>query len=427
MNLYYKILIMMFLIGAGAGASLLILGREIACQITLGTNVYISIAAAYAAGAGLAVLSKIRLKKSTAPVLNMVISFSAIAGVFAMLGALMFVRYYKVFLGITPEQAVPPLYAVILPVIIYLPGAVFVSVGLVAAETLASLDKAAKPQFTGAAAAAGFLSGMLLHVLFLWRYYVNIDVLYALGILVLAATYVLFRDKTMEGRWTMLAVITAFIIYLAFNIGGFKEKADRASNRAMYKAYFIVAEKEFPTLKFVMAKKGGELMVFENGFLTYKMPDAKYADMAGLATGKNIIIINGGAAGLIEAVGKTVKAPGIISYEADPYTAYILENLFKNEHAQSPAVFKSGDILKDEEQKKNRYLADTLFINPRPAGPKPYLEKRLEGLKNCCLAQSGKVVISALPKDAETVKGAVKKVFKNMTEEKGFITAVNSR
>jgi hypothetical protein len=330
-------------------------------------------------------------------------------------------------LGIQPEQPLPAPAEVILPLIVFVPGAALFYLGINAGTKLITAENAGKPGFIKGMAAAGAAAGGIIYLVFLWRYYTNIDVLYALGILVLAATYLLFRDKTLEGRWTMLAVITAVIIYLAFSIGGFKEKADRASSRAVYGAYYIVAEKEFPTVKFVMAKKGTELYVFENGTLTYIMPDEKYAEMAKLSRGKNIIIINGGAAGLVEKLEKINKTALIISYESDPYTSYILENLFKSSAgAGSKTVFKSGDITKDADLKKNNFLAGTLFINPRFTGLKPYSKKNLENLKNCCVAAGGRLVISAAEGEKAGVEETVKEVFGNAGEEKGFITAVKS-
>ena len=427
MNLFYKVLIMAFLGGAGAGISLLVLAREISCLAMFNLNLYISTAAAYAAGALVSSTFKRPFLKFRAPALNMIMGFSAIAGVFISMTALFFIRYYKPILGIQPEAELPALAQVILALVIFIPGSCLYYLGLNAGVKLVTNEKAGEPGFIKAVAAAGTALSGIIYLLLLWRYYTNIDVLYALGIMVLAATYLLFRDKTIEGRWTMLAVITAVIIYLAFNIGGFKEKADRASSRADFGAYYIVAEKEFPTVKFVMAKKGSELYVFENGSLTYMIPDAKYAEMAKFSHGGNIIIINGGAAGLVEALADNKEIKSIVSYEADPYTSYILEELYKNgRKTASKAGFKSGDILKDQDLKAKGFLADTIFINPRRTGPDACAKKNLEAIKNSFMAEGGWLVISADEAGKAGVEETVKQVFGAVTEEKGFILAVKT-
>jgi hypothetical protein len=416
MNIYFKVLIMMFLAGSGAAVSLLVLGREIACQLVLNANTYISMAAACAAGAAVVFISKAKISKLALPELNMIISFSAITGVFVSLATLFFIRYYKVFLGIEPGQHVMPAASIALLVIAYLPGAVLFFTSLTAAETIVIKEKTENRGLIVVVAAAAVVTGSLVYLLFLWRYYTNIDVLYAMGMLVLAATYVLFRDKTMEGRWTMLAVITAVILYIGFNIGGFKEKADRISSTAAYKGYEILAEKEYPTIKFVMAKKAGIIYVFENGLLTYNIPDAKYTEMAKLARGKNIIIINGGAAGLIAALGEGMN---IISYEYDPYTSYIMEKLYgANVLPRSSVLFKSGGPAGD-------FKADTVFINPREAGPLPYTADRLEILKKKTMAPGALLVISAPMEDKKRLKDELEDIFGFSEESRGFITAEN--
>jgi spermidine synthase len=390
-------------------------------------NLYVSISAAYAAGALVSSVFKKPFLKFKAPELNMIMGFSAIAGVFVSMAALFFIRYYRPMLGIPPESALPALAQVILPLIIFIPSSALFYLGVNAGVKLVANEKAGEPGFIKAVAAAGAALSGIIYLLFLWRYYTNIDVLYALGILVLAATYLLFRDKTIEGRWTMLAVITAVIVYLAFNIGGFKEKADRASSRAGFGAYYIVAEKEFPTVKFIMAKKGSALYVFENGTQTYVMPDPKYAEMTKLAKGGNIIIINGGAAGLVEELEKDKGLKSAVSYEADPYTSYILEQLFKNGRAADARVeFKSGDILKDTDLRNRGFKADTVFINPRRTGNGFINKNNLEALKSGFMADGCRLVISAAGAEKETVEETVKQVFGAAVEDKGFITAVKT-
>lgn len=426
MNLYYKILVMMFLNGAAAGVSLLVLGREISCQAFAGVNFYVSIAAAWAAGALAASVLKSRLKKAEAPGLNITISFSAMAALFFSLGSIFLIRYYRVLLGAGPDLPLQPAAVILLPVIVFLPLAAVSFTSLAAAGALAAGNKEAKPGLIAAMTAAGAAAGAVMYLLFLRRYYTNVDVLYATGILVLAATYMLFRGKTLEARWTMLAVIGAAILYLGFNVGGFKEKADRASSRAVYKGFSILAEKEYPTIKFVMAKKDGIIYVYENGSLTYKIPDEKYAVMAELARDGKAIIVNGGAAGLIEALKNRKDIREIDAYEHDGYTSYIMEklmdqNILKGKKVKFLAGAGPGGIVPAMES----LLASTVFINPRPAGPAPYSEKNLRLLEKN-MAAGAKLVINAPESEKEAVIKAVRAVFGGSAEEKGFITAVKS-
>jgi hypothetical protein len=424
MNLYYKILMMAFLAGATGAVSGLVLAREMFCLGRADEATYAAIAVSVAGGAIISSFFKKLFGKSPASAMNMVISFSAIAGAFVSMAGLFFIRYFKVMIHTGPAH---PLALYLLAPIIYLPWSALFYLQANAGRSLASNEKSGNPGFVLLVFAAGIMSGAVIHFLFLWRYFTNIDILYMSGILVLAATYIFFRDKTMEGRYTMLAVIVSVTIYLAFSMTGLKEKADRASSRAVYEYAkgLVVAEKEFPTEKFVMEKLD-ELCVYENGALTYVIGDEKYVEMAKLARGKNLIIINGGAAGLVEALEKNKASYSIISYEADPYASYILESLFKSgAGAKSRAVFKAGDIAKDEDLVKSGFRADTVFINARHTGRDPYSKANLQALKESFMAPGGKLVADDGGEKAR-VEAAIKGVFGNSAVENGFITAVKT-
>jgi hypothetical protein len=412
MNIYYKVLIMAFLDGVAAAIVLLVFGREMDSQAGLNLNAVISVFSAFLGGAAVALGLVKRIQRSGSTSQNMYVSASAIGTAFIALAGLFAVRMIKPALGLDVFTALPHAAIAGLPFAVLFPYATLSSVQLAAATVMAGKEKRG---FVLASAAAGAFAGAAVYLLFLWRYYTNIDVLYMAGIITLAATYIMFRDKTLEGRYTMLAVIIAAVIYLGFNVGGLKGRADRASSRAPYKGLTIVAEKEYPTVKFVMAKKEPVLYVFENGSLTYAIPDGKYGEMAKFAKGKKILIINGGAAGLIDALGAGYE---VVSYEYDPYTAYIMEKLYgANVLPKSRVTFKSG-------LPSAGFTADTVFINPRRAGPPPYSIKNLEDIKRFCMNPGSGIVVMPAAEDMEKAKEDVKKVFNNASFENGFITAI---
>ncbi len=424
MNVFYKVIIMVFLMFFTAAVSTAVLCREMLCQANTGLNFYISALAAAVAAVLAGVLSRKYLKGKNKTYLNIAVSFTAIAAAFAAMGGLFFIRYFRAIFSIPAAATVPAWADLIMPLAAWIPFGALLAACLAACVKLSENENAKQPLFTGFIALLGAVSGLLIYRLFLWKYYSNLNVLYVSGMASLAAIYILFRDKTMEGRYTMLGVIGALIFYLAFNVGGFKDRADVASNRANYRGYEIIAEKEYPTVKFVMAKKDGEYFVFENGSLTYTMHDKKYAEMAKLAQGANILIINGGPAGLIGELAKTPSVKEIISVEADPYTSFILGKISGNSLKTGKKIyFRSGNAAEDMQGGGQGMRIETVFVNPRKASGGLYSKKFFLKLKENLLVPGGRVVVSAPADEADAVKKIMAEVFGNAGDAGGFIIA----
>ncbi len=266
--------------------------------------------------------------------------------------------------------------------------------------------------------AAGVIMAAFFYSVFLEAKYQNIDVIYTLGILELAMVYLLFRGKTMEARFTMLAVIVAAIIYFGFNVGGFKEKVDTASKRASFSGFTIIADREYATIRFTMAKKDDAYYIFENGLVSYKIPDEKYAKLAYMYEGGKILVINGGLAGMVEELTKLKAIKEIVSVETDPFTAFIMEKTFK------PSEVKGVDV---------KYLSiggfepagkdfTTVFLNYRELSSGSYDAKYFAKIK-AMLKTGGMLVISHPEGRGTGIAAALKSDFTAIVELPGVITA----
>jgi spermidine synthase len=374
---------MLFLNGAAAMLAQSVLFREILNQVYINELVLSSIlavwllAGAFAAG----FIHEKYLKKLDDKKLGLVFALAPAANAFVLVIVVFLIRYMKPALGMRPEMLTSIWDAIILSIIVFSPVSMLLAIGFTTASEIIKRQKAGgNVKFLYLFEAAGAVAAGFLYTLFISEHYGNLDVLYALGIINLAAVYMLFRDRTREARIIMLAVVAALIVFIGFSMAGLRQKADMAGSRVLYSGYTVIADREFPTVKLTIAKEGSTYLIFENGTLSYSIPDARYRETAGWAVlshpgNGSVLVINGGIAGMIGGLSRYNSVKEITSIESDPYTAAVLGKIFRDGIKTDKSVaYESGDVIyylrngssgPGPHNNKARTKYDTVIINFR--------------------------------------------------------------
>ena len=400
MNIFYKITILLFASGATAGLAQIVLTREMMNQAFLTNNLMAFMALSWIAGVVMALqtVKNMAAGKNPEKNINFIAALAPVINAFFITAALVLVRYFKPLLKLAPETAAPDWASMMLS------GAVFIPVSFLVFSAVFSLMEALKKsKVTGfmlasfGSVAAGVAVAAAFYALWAVKHYANLDIVYTMGIFNLAIAYLFFRDKTIEGRWLMIIIIISLIVYLGFNMAGVKQKVDQASSRALYRGYTVIAQKEFPTVNFCMAKKGDEYRIYENGTLAYKIPDGQYAMIARMAKGPKVLVINGGLAGLTDELSKNASVKEMVCLEADPYMAVVLEKVYKNyiqtkiktEYISSPDTWTIADTVKD------KGLFNTIIVNPRLKGFREgryYFSPKFKSAMESLLDKEGQII-----------------------------------
>ena len=400
MNIFYKIVILLFVTGATSALAQTVLSRELMNQVFFTNNVIIFMAVSWLAGAVFAfqTVKKRAAGKNAERDLNYTAAITPVIGAFYITAAVFIIRYFKPALKLAPENAAPEWAAMLLCALVFLPIAFIVFSSVF--SLMEALKKNKVPGFIPASAAAviaGAAAAAALYALWAVKYYPDLDVAYTMGIFNLAVSYLFFRDKTMEGRWLMLTVIGALIVYLGFNMGGAKQKADESSSRALYAGYTVIAQKEFPTVNFCMAKKDDEYRIYENSTLAYRIPDPKNPMIARLAKGPRVLVINGGLAGMTDALSKNASVKEMVCVEADPYVAVVLEKVYRNyiQAAQKIDYISASGTFSIALSLKNSGKFNTIIINPVLQGHREgkfYFSAAFKGQMDALLDKDGQII-----------------------------------
>ena len=258
MNIFYRIFIMAFINGATAVLYTIIFNREISCQTDPAFSQIKWVIISFFAGALAAVylLRGTILKKNGGSRLNLVAALSPVAVAFFVPAMIFLIRMIRPELSLSAGMAGPVWLGPALCFVSYLPAAALSTAGFMPlAELPGQLKSRQALYFLYISEIAGAITAAAVFYAFLAGKYSNVDVVYVAGIVSLIVVYFFFRSKDMQGRYIMLTVIVALIIYMAFNVAGFKERVDAFTSKEAFNGYEVIADREFSTIKFTLAKK----------------------------------------------------------------------------------------------------------------------------------------------------------------------------
>lgn len=427
MNIFYRIFIMAFINGATAVLYTIIFNREISCQTDPAFSQIKWVIISFFAGALAAVylLRGTILKKNGGSRLNLVAALSPVAVAFFVPAMIFLIRMIRPELSLSAGMAGPVWLGPALCFVSYLPAAALSTAGFMPlAELPGQLKSRQALYFLYISEIAGAITAAAVFYAFLAGKYSNVDVVYVAGIVSLIVVYFFFRSKDMQGRYIMLTVIVALIIYMAFNVAGFKERVDAFTSKEAFNGYEVIADREFSTMKFTLAKKDGVYYVFENGSLVYTIPDTDYRKLALYAAGPDVLVINGVYTGLVDELSTIKSVTDITAVEDDPYTAYILDKLFKPVISGDKKVtYISGDGALDPSILSTGRIFDTVILSCARVKPGKYGRKYLEKIRDNFLKPGGELVINISHSNADEIFVAVKGLFKAISMSQGVIIA----
>jgi hypothetical protein len=427
MNIFFRIFIMAFLNGATAALYTVIFNREISCQ----TGPYFSqmkwVVVSFLAGSLIAVsvLRRTALKNADEGKINMTAALAPVINSFFVPAMIFLIRLIRPALSVSAGIAGPVWMGPLLCVAAYLPAAALSTAGFMPLVELPKKEKSNQAMIMlYASEIAGVIAAAALYFFILVNSHASVDIIYVAGIINLATVYFFFRSREIQGRFIMLATIAALIVYMGFNIAGIKEKTDTATARAQFFGYTVIADKEYPTMKFTMAKKDGVYYIFENGGLVYSVPNPDYMKTAWLAQGPKVLVINGGSAGLIEELSGIKGVAEITSVEEDPYTAFVMDKIFKPAVKEGKKVnYISGNGSLDPSIINSGRVFDSVILSCVRPLPGKYDSDYMRKIRDNFLKPGGTMIVYIARANTAETFDAVKSLFKSSSLSQGTITA----
>jgi|GEM_PF-1521535 hypothetical protein len=427
MNIFFRIFIMAFLNGATAALYTVIFNREIACQ----TGPYFTqlqwVVLSFFAGSliAVAVLRRTLLKGADEGKYNLTAALAPVINTFFIPVMIFLIRLVRPALSLSAGAAEPAWMGPLLCLAAYTPAAVLSTAGFMPLVEFPKKTGSKQALYTlYASEIAGVIAAVAVFYLVLINKFSSVDIIYVMGIINLAVIYFFFRGRELQGRFIMLATIAALIIYMVFNIAGIKEKTDIATSRAQFAGYTVIADREYPTMKFTMAKKDGTYYIFENGGPIYSIPDPDYTRTALLASGPRVLVINGGYAGIVDELSGMKSVTEITAVEEDPYTAFIMDKVFKPAAAGGKKVnYLSGAAALDPSILASGRVFDGVIVSCVRPKPGKYGAKYMQNIRDNFLKPGGTLVVYIGRADQKYVAGAVNSAFKSSSMSQGVITA----
>jgi len=353
-NIFYKVIILVFLNGITALAAQVIFFREILNQVHSNELVLAALLSVWmvsGAFAGGFLYRKFFMKKDYSFLL-LSMAFLPVINAFIMVAGIIVLRYLKSIFNIPVEILVGSWDSILMAAAIFAPAAIMLTLGFCVAGEILKREKAEKQvKFLYITEAAGAMVIGILYTLFLSSRTPGLELIYWLGIINMAAVYVLFREKTKQGRIITVVLIFSLILYIAPLISKGLGKVNSASLGAPFSKYTVLYDKEEAASRITIAKKDGVYYGFINGHISCSKPDRALNEKTALAlaSGKNnnsIMIINGGYTGGVETALGFRGAEKVTAVENNPYMGAALAKFFGADiKEQGKVKFVHGDVM----------------------------------------------------------------------------------
>lgn len=369
MNLFFKITILIFLNGISAMICQIILFKEILSQVYANELILgIMFAFWFVAGAFSGTFVYKKFMPETLEKNLYFIAFLPVINSVIPLLMVLFIRYFKVFLKIPVEIMVNIWDATIISSVVFVPVSLFLTFNFSAIYNY--LKKQNLNNYTGFLyifEAAGAITIGIIFTLFLSGETSSFIVLYWIGIINIAAVYIIFRDDNKQGRIVQLIISIILILYLIPLFTNLLEKIDKKSEIVNYSKYNVLKNKELKTGKIVITEFNNIKSIFFNGNLHYVIDDLKYKEITGwgiLSSEKNenILLINGGYAGGLKELKKYKSIKNIDYIENDNEEAKFIEKYFGKPDYDNVNYYY-GDVIYYLSKNKINKKFDIIILN----------------------------------------------------------------
>jgi len=433
MNIFYRILILIFLNGFTAIVAQIILYKEILSQIYANEIVLSFVLSSWLLSGAIAgiIIFPNYFKEKNEKFLMIGYGLLPVISILISIFSLLVIRNIKALFNIPVEQIINIWDAVIITFLIYSPAAFFLTLSFsFAGEILKRKNGDIKLLYI--VEVIGSIVAGVLFTLFLTGKYSNLELLYWLGVITIIAVYVLYRDKNDYSKIINSIMVIVLVLYLIPLLTNFLKKIDDKSFNKSYSKYNIISKKEGLDSKVVIAKKDDEYFIFSNGLLKYQTKNPDIMQFIGWPmvlrnSYKNILLVNGGYTGVISEIQKYKTIEKITSVETDIDTAELLEKNFKHTISSDNIKFVHGDLIYylyniNEQEKYDLVLLNLFepntFLNNRYFTfeffklLKRHISK--DGLIVFYLSSSENYLIKELSDLLSVIYGTVKSVFLNV-------------
>ncbi len=325
MNIFYKILVLVFLGGFTAALAQASLFTEFIAGFCGNELIVMTLAGAWMLGGAFAgtYLYNTFYKNKDYKTIMLNLAFIPVVNAFVLPGLIVFVRYLKPIFGFSVGTS-PGLIDTALAgmLVMPLPGVLMALVFSLAGDVLRREKSLPSIKVLFLAEAAGFMMAGMLYTLFMSGRWGNLEIIYRFGLVNIAAAYILFRDKNKEGKFVISILIFVLIGYLSIDMTGVLKKINEASLRAGYGTEKGLEIKELATCRFAVSGEKGIYKIYQNGENIYSLPDAaNIADTReAIKTSKNInsvLVINSAYSGILNELKKVKAVKTITVIEAN--------------------------------------------------------------------------------------------------------------
>lgn len=357
MNIFFKLIILVFLNGISAMLSQIILFREILSQVyanELVLGFMLSFWLLAGAFAGTYFYEKFIKNLSLKKIYYSIIFLPVITAAVVLL-IILFIRSIKIITGIPPEVIINIWDTIFITAIVFFPVNFILTLNFsLIIEFLKRQDLSAHSALFYLFEALGAIFIGVIYTIFLSGNTTDFVLIYWLGIINIAVIYIIFHSDGETDKKIQLILTFVLIFYLLPLITNFIYKLDRKSADFNFSKHNIIFNKELKTTRVTITRTNNIYNVYSNGILHYSKPDEKNKEFAGWAIlthpkNSKILLLNGGYTGMIEELLKYNSPEKIFYIENDNEEAKILKKFFEED-------------IKKEIERVNFYYGDAIYF-----------------------------------------------------------------
>jgi hypothetical protein len=395
MNIFFKILLTLFLSGFTAVTAQALFFREASAWIAQGEFAFPLTVASWALGAVFAgPFFEKWLKPKKDGYLMLSLAFFPTAALLLLPLGIASIKFMSVFIGPASVHAAGPADLFLVLIVLAVPGFCLTMASSAAGELLSRRSAGVEARAAFLASALGGLIAGLLYSNFIVSMADNMTVMYFTGILNLGAVYVMFRDRNKDGRIVISTMIIVLLVYLVPLVLGTVKNADKNFASSVFGSSVILESSEGLNSRVSLVKEDNTYRMFSGNSLLYKRPDPKYAALASVKSA-NTLLVKGMFSGGLEALIMNKNAGQITCVEPDPGAATVLARFFKEDIRDAGRVkYVFTDPATAVSKDKSGVKYDAIIIDHTGTGVmnnKYMLAEYISSLVKSCAAPDAKI------------------------------------
>ena len=409
MNDYYRVIILLFVAGFTAITGQAVFFRELLAQVSpMETGLaYMFFFWAMGAAAAALIYEKKVLKLTTAKLMMLTAVLPVLNGFITLFSPVLL----RLLSGLFAQRGAAESFICASPSLLMGASSGLIFSVLSLAMTLQRKEAIARSALV--IFALGAVSSGLIFSLFAAGKTPGLMILYWLGLMNIALSYILFREKGPDGKVITLWVVTAAIIYLLPLMGSLPARFDAYTSAMSYKGSSVLYSAESAGERTVITKSGNEYGLFVNGAKRYSYPDAGLGDFIKTAAPRgNVLLIEGGYAGGVNEIKKYPAVLSVSSVEPFSDSAYASAKFFGADIVNTVNVrFIYGDPEAFFKSAPDRKF-DSILVNTPPDSSLLSLRMRSDRIlkpAEAALNPGGSLHVRYAKSGAEAVSGDFRK------------------